>query len=511
MKKVTMVSILLISVLLASACSPLGISIPSLNVEQKAPAASLAPVAQPTPVSVESASPGAVAALQGTLAQIYTRVNPSVVNIQVTTRASAVTQPSSSGVGSGFVWDKAGHIVTNNHVIDGASQITVNFSDGTSAPAKLIGADASSDLAVIKVDVPASKLLPVQVADSNQVKVGQLAIAIGTPFGLEGTMTVGIISAVGRSMPADLEGTGTSRYSIPDVIQTDAAINPGNSGGVLVNDYGQVIGVTFAIESPSRSNAGVGFAIPSAIVQKVVPGLIQNGKYEYPWLGISGSDITATIRQEQKLDDNQRGVLVGEVTNGSPAEKGGVKANDIIISVDRKAVTRFNDLISYLVGNTQVGQKIELTVLRSGKEITLTITLAARPAETAITPANQQQPPTPRSQIPGQTSVYIGISVVTLTPSLASALQLPENTTGVLIIAVQPGSPAEKAGLQAATRSGRSYTNGDVITAVDGKAVDSNQSLQAAYAGKRAGDEITLSVLRGGKTVEVKITLAARQ
>ena len=220
----------------------------------------------------EGDTSGLMAAYQGALQQVYENVGPSVVNIQVWVKNDAAAmgsempfeipgfpgapegsqpeaQPYSQGLGSGFVWDKEGHIVTNNHVVGDAEKIEVTFADGTTAPAVLVGVDPDSDLAVIKVDLPKDALKPVEMGNSTNLKVGQLAIAIGNPYGLEGTMTVGIISALGRTLPANLGTTGAPSYSIPDVIQTDAPINPGNSGGVLVNDQGQVIGVTFAIES----------------------------------------------------------------------------------------------------------------------------------------------------------------------------------------------------------------------------------------------------------------------
>jgi 2-alkenal reductase len=190
--------------------------------------------------------------------------------------------PTNQGLGSGFVWDTHGNIITNNHVVEGAEKIEVTFSDETVVTAELVGADPDSDLAVIRVDLPAGQLQSVQMGDSETLRVGQLAIAIGNPFGLEGTMTVGIVSALGRSLPASDGLTGGPVYSIPNVIQTDAPINPGNSGGVLLNDVGEVIGVTAAIESPVRANAGIGFVIPSSIVNQVVPELIENGSFAHP-------------------------------------------------------------------------------------------------------------------------------------------------------------------------------------------------------------------------------------
>ncbi|MBN1994444.1 MAG: trypsin-like peptidase domain-containing protein, partial [Anaerolineae bacterium] len=274
----------------------------------------------------------ALAAIEGSLENIYTQVNPAVVSIQVTQKEEAPAMPQfpgfpfffgpqtpqsqapqefyRHGAGSGFVWDKQGHIVTNNHVIDGADKITVTFADETIASAKVVGTDPDSDLAVLKVDLPAAQLQPVEMGDSTQVKVGQLAVAIGNPFGLENTMTVGFVSALERLLPVSAGAEGAllnqgPRFTIPEIIQTDAPINPGNSGGVLVNDRGQVIGVTAAIESPVRASVGVGFAIPSAIVQKVVPALIKDGHYRHSWLGLSGISLNPELAQAMNLKADQ--------------------------------------------------------------------------------------------------------------------------------------------------------------------------------------------------------------
>ncbi len=320
MKKISVVmSSLLILTILLSACS---FSIPTITKTKPASEAAQAaggnaPSAAPTATLVPESSAAAIPAdstgldaYQAALTGVYERVNPSVVSIEVTARVKtqlpqldipnsfpelpqfsnpedgSSQQQLQQGLGSGFVWDKEGHIVTNNHVVDGAETITVTFEDGTSLPAKVLGTDKNSDLAVIQVEKGSIELKPVELADSNKLKVGNLVMAIGNPFGLEGSFSVGVISALGRSLPVD-ENFGTSSnasYTIPDVIQTDAPINPGNSGGVLVNTRGQVIGVTTAIESPIRANAGVGFAVPSAIIQKVVPALIQDGKFFYTYL-----------------------------------------------------------------------------------------------------------------------------------------------------------------------------------------------------------------------------------
>jgi 2-alkenal reductase len=303
----------------------------------------------------------------------------------------------SSAVGSGFVWDNEGHIVTNNHVVDSATDIQVTFSNGTMVPATLVGSDPYSDLAVIKVDVPADQLFPVSMGDSTLVKVGEIAIAIGNPYGLEGTMTVGNVSALGRSLPSSPvdQKTGAS-YSIPLVIQTDASVNPGNSGGVLVNDQGEVIGVPSAIESSTGSSAGIGFAIPAQIVLKVVPSLIADGNYEHPYLGISGNSLTPSIAEAMELPADTRGALVQTVSAGGPSDKAGLRGSeksvtidgiegtvggDVIIAVDDQPVKDMSDIISYLAIYTEVGQTISLTILRNGATQSVDVILGNRPTQ----------------------------------------------------------------------------------------------------------------------------------
>lgn len=289
------------------------------------------------------------------LENVYAQVNPSVVAIEVVTQQSASSRtpavpgfrgqqpqlpqaPIQQALGSGFVWDAQGNIVTNNHVVADATRITVTFADGTIAQAELVGADPDSDLAVVKVDLPANQLRPVQVADSNQVKVGQFAIAIGNPFGEQNTMTTGIVSALGRTLPAGSAAAQGPSYTIPDIIQTDAPINPGNSGGVLLNSDGKVIGITAAMESSTRSSSGVGFAIPSAIAQKVVPALIKTGHFDHPYLGISGGTLAPSLAQAMNLKADQRGALVGSVTRGGPAEKAGLRGSTQPATIDGQSV-----------------------------------------------------------------------------------------------------------------------------------------------------------------------------
>ena len=210
------------------------------------------------------------------------------------------------GSGTGFVWDEEGHIVTNNHVVENAVEITITYSDGIVRDAKVIGTDPDSDLAVLEVENPKEGLTPVRMGDSSALKPGELAAAIGNPLGQTGTMTQGIISALGRSYAVG-ENDGNGNYTIPDVIQTDAAINHGNSGGVLINVDGEVVGVVMAFSSYTHSNSGIGYAIPSNLVSRVIPALIENGEYEHPWIGFSGVALTPEINELLELDHDQRG------------------------------------------------------------------------------------------------------------------------------------------------------------------------------------------------------------
>ncbi len=346
-----------------------------------------------TSTSPQSSAPGSLPDIERTVESIYGRTNPSVVNVQVLLPAT-LSNPGGAALGSGFVWDTQGNLVTNNHVVDGATRITVTFYDGTTVEASLVGADSDSDLAVIKVNTNAVQLQPVTLADSTQLKVGQLAIAIGNPFGLQGTMTVGFISGLGRLLPANENAVGPT-YTIPDIIQTDAAINPGNSGGVLLDDTGKVIGVTSSIATTSGTSAGVGFAIPSAIVQQVVPALIKTGHYDHPYLGISVVSLNPDLAGAMNLPPNQRGALVQTVTAGSPADKTGLKASqtpvtingqqvsvggDVIIAYNDLLVKSSDDLVTFLARSGSVGQTVTLTVLRGGKQIQVQVTLGIRPS-----------------------------------------------------------------------------------------------------------------------------------
>ncbi|MEX0788982.1 MAG: trypsin-like peptidase domain-containing protein, partial [Anaerolineales bacterium] len=302
---------------------------------------------------------------------------------------------------SGFVIDNQGHIVTNQHVIADADRIEVDFPDGLKAWAELVGQDLDSDLAVIRVDVPPGTLAPLPLADSENVRVGEFVVAIGNPFGLAGTMTVGVVSAVGRTVESLHAAPGGGLFSSADIIQTDAAINPGNSGGPLLNLRGEVIGVNRAIQTETVSasgtplNSGVGFAVPSNIVRKIVPALIEDGKYDYPYLGISslgdqGMDLQTL--ETLGLAPDQGGAYITCVVPGSPADEAGLAGagscsaageirtgGDLITAIDGRPVRVFSDLLSYLISHTEVGQRVSLTVMRDGQEIEVSLTIGARP------------------------------------------------------------------------------------------------------------------------------------
>lgn len=537
-KRTVSFSILIVlGMLVLSACGSIAGTTDNLGIHL-APTMTAPQQTAPTP-SQETIPSGPsgdlLSAYQGTLEKIYTTVSPSVVNISVVEKVSTSGLETSQipgfpffslpqdqqpqpqyqrALGSGFVWDKEGHIVTNNHVVGGADKIEVTFSDGTIVPATLVGADPDSDLAVLKVEVPAAQLEPVQMGDSSAVKVGELAIAIGNPFGLEGTMTTGIISAIGRSLPTDQ--TSLQSYTIPDIIQTDAPINPGNSGGVLIDAQGQLLGVTSAIESPVRANSGVGFAIPSAIVKNVVPALIKDGKYVHTWLGISGTTLVPDLAKAMNLDAGQRGALVEEIMPNSPAEKAGLRSSnqqvsidgqttnvggDVITAIDGQQILQMDDLIAYLARSTKVDQKVTLTILRDGKQETLDVTLAARPSTEERATAQTR-------------GVQLGIRGSTVDETIAKEMDLPQGQQGVLVEQVEPGTLAESAGLRGGERdvtlNGQQVkVGGDVITALNGQPVASIQELKAALAQLLPDQDLSLTILRAGR--EMEITLHAGQ
>ncbi len=389
-KSYWMAPVLVALILVLSGCSMVGISTTTTTTSVPAVTTS---TTSPAPAIIPSTTTSATG-LEDLIESIYDRVNPSVVNISVILAASTTNPLGGAGQASGFVWDTQGNLVTNNHVVDGATRITVTFYDGTTVDASVVGTDADSDLAVIRLKSIPIQLQPISLAESTLVKVGQLAIAIGNPFGLQGTLTVGFVSGLGRLLPANQNATGPT-YSIPDVIQTDASINPGNSGGALLDDNGKVMGITNSIETTSGTSSGVGFAIPSAIMQQVVPALISSGHYVHPYLGVTVTSLDPDLASAMNLPPGQRGALLQAVAAGSPAEKAGLQASqkqvtinglqvavggDVIIAYNGQTVKSSDDIVTFLARSGSVGQTVTLTVLRGGQQIAVQVTLAARPS-----------------------------------------------------------------------------------------------------------------------------------
>ncbi len=320
---------------------------------------------------------GQAADFQAALTAVYQQANPAVVYI--------IVPPFSSG--TGFVFDGAGHIVTNNHVIEGGDTFEVVFSSGDRLAAEIVGSDVDSDLAVLKVDALPGGVTPLPLGDGEMLQVGQLVVAIGNPFGEEGSMSMGIISALGRSLPSQRLLESGSSYSLPEVIQTDAPINPGNSGGPLLNLLGEVVGVNSAIATATGTNSGVGYAIPVEAVKRIVPNLIERGSYDYPYMGAAFANELSLNDMETFGLSQTRGAYVLNVTPGSPAAQAGLiaadpnsgRGGDLVIALDDQPVSEFSDLNAYLVFHTSPGQTIQITVLRNGEEQVLPLTLASRP------------------------------------------------------------------------------------------------------------------------------------
>lgn len=336
------------------------------------------------------------------LVEIFEKSEAGVVRINV--KRPSTDPRGIGGVGSGFVYDSQGHVITNDHVVENAEKLTVTFLDGRSYKAKVIGQDVFTDLAVIQVNASSDVLQSLPVGDSSKLRVGEPIAAIGNPFGLSGSMSSGIISQVGRLLPSQDRG-----FQIPDIIQTDAAINPGNSGGPLLNMRGEVVGINTAIQSESGDFAGVGFAIPSKTIQKIIPVLIKNKTYHHPWVGISGRDIDPDLADILHLKDS-RGFLIINVLEDSPAKKAGLRGTnetkevdgiryqiggDLVLAVDGKTVRKIDDILIHLQREKTVGDQMVLQILREGKVSDVIIDLEERPnssaAINATSPTNSTQ------------------------------------------------------------------------------------------------------------------------
>jgi len=519
--------------------------------------------------------------------ELFSKVQDSVV--QVTTTNREIAGPSSSGLGSGFIYDKNGHIITNYHVValaslpgvysnnssspsDNNTDIIVTFHDGSAYNARVVGSDPFSDIAVLRVEnISESKLIPLSFGNSSQVKIGEQVIAIGNPFGLSGTLTVGVVSGLGRtipslaveegpSLPGDNQGEqeqeqprlpripppfddlfpdipdlpfelpplipdqpqqqqeSSGAFSIPDIIQTDAAINPGNSGGPLLNMKGQAIGMNTAIFSATGVYAGVGFAIPSNTITKVVPSLIATGSYQHPWLGLIGIDITPDIAKALGLGlEDAKGFLVIGVNEGSPADKAGIRGGDkvaningreirlggdIVLKIDNQDVRKIEDILTYLERYKHIGDTIQLTILRDGRPQTINITLTARPEST------QLQQPQPQAEVQRPS---LGISGINVTPAIAKAMNLTQ-AAGFLVVDIIAEGPADKAGI----RGGYVVANingteielgGDVILRIDNITVNTIDDILSYLNTKKVSDTVQLTILSDGKVENVSVQL----
>ena len=521
-----------------------------------------------------------------TLPELFERVETSVVQV-TTTSGTDVPDAFRSGIGSGFVYNNDGLIITNYHVIapsipsaevlaqeepGNVVDINVAFEDGTIYPATLVGADRFSDIAVIDIpDDAKNKLVPLPIGNSSELRVGQQVVAIGNPFGLSGSMTEGIVSGLGRLIPSSEDEqqlpplpdgipipppgepsipglppqdqlppslpptvpddlTQTQRrgsFSIPDIIQTDAPINPGNSGGPLLDLRGEVIGMNTAIFSSTGESAGVGFAIPSNTLQKVIPSLISSGVYQHPWLGISGTDVTPEIAEALGFNES-RGFLVTDITSESPADKAGIRGGykidningreialggDIIVAIDNNTVRKIDDILSYLEREKNVGDNVQLTVLRNGSiQETLPTTLAARPGSTAQLNLSSQQEQQQQQQKQGKPA-WLGISGTAVTPEIAQAMGLTPDTKGTLVIEVIAGGPADKAGIRGGYKidniNGREIAlGGDIIVGIDNRTVTTLENILTYISNeKQAGDTVQLSILRDGTSSQANVTL----
>ncbi|WP_455378140.1 Do family serine endopeptidase [Petrachloros mirabilis] len=386
--------------------------------------------------------------------------------------------------GSGVILDPNGYIVTNNHVVEGATQITVTLSDRREFPADIVGTDPKTDLAVIKID---GKDLPsLKWAEYEKLQVGDLVLAIGSPFGLSSTVTLGIISALGRG------NVGIADYE--DFIQTDAAINPGNSGGALVNMNGDLIGINTAIFSRTGGSEGIGFAIPSSIALDIVESLQKTGKVVRGWMGVAIQEVTPALAKSFKLPEQRKGVLISDVNENGPSFAAGIKRGDVVIGFNGKEVQSVSQLRN-LVARTMVGKNAEVKVLRDGKEHTLIVKVAERPSDEMLA---KKEPAPPKSQ--GETikppdNVMASLRVQTLDNAIMSQLNIPAKTVGVVVTAVEPGGAAEAAGIQ----------RGDVIQEVNHEIVKNLEDYQKAVQKIKKDELAVLLLSRQGNNLFVAV------
>ena len=388
--------------------------------------------------------------------------------------------------GSGVIIDPTGYILTNNHVVDNASEITVTLNDSREFKAKVVGADPKTDLAVIKID-GADNLPALKWADYERLRVGDFVLAIGSPFGLNSTVTFGIVSAMGRG------NVGIADYE--DFVQTDAAINPGNSGGALVNMNGELIGINTAIFSRTGGSEGIGFAIPSTIAMDVTEALIKSGKVVRGWLGIAIQEITPALAKSFKLPDQRRsGVLISDVNEEGPSASAGLKRGDVIVGFDDREIKNVSQLRN-MVARTIVGRQAKLKILREGKEQVLMVKVGERPSDEMLARKEPGPSSPPQETVKPPDNVLAALRVQALDTAMMSQLNLPSKTTGVVINHVEPGSPAESAGLQ----------RGDVIQEINHEVVKGLEDYQKA-SGKIKKEEMAVLLLsRQGNNLFVAV------
>ena len=430
--------------------------------------------------------------------EIVSAVSPAVVNISTTKVVRRDTLPFSEdpffdlfkpfhdfglpkkwkeqSLGSGVIVSKDGYIITNNHVVEQSEDIRVTLFDKRSFRGKIVGADPKTDIAVVKIS--ADNLPTVPWGDSDKLPVGEFVLAIGNPFGLSHTVTMGIISAVGRA------NVGIADYE--DFIQTDAAINPGNSGGPLVDVKGELIGINTAIFSRSGGYQGIGFAVPSNMARLVMDQLMKEGKIVRGWLGVTIQDITPELSQKFGLKDS-KGALVGDISKGSPAEKAGMMRGDVILEFNGKEVKSVGSLRN-MVSQSKVGTQVKLKILRGGKEYQLTVAIAELPKEAAGSPTE----PSPENM---QKNAFSGITVMDLTKEIARQLGLGANEKGVVVVKVEQGSGADDAGLK----------KGDVIQEIDKKKVAGLRDFNSITSSIEPGDTTLLFINRGGRRFYITI------
>ena len=386
--------------------------------------------------------------------------------------------------GSGVIVDSNGFIVTNNHVVEGATEITVTLSDRREFSAKVVGTDPKTDLAVVKIE--AKNLPSLKWAEYEKLQVGDLVLAVGSPFGLSSTVTLGIISALGRG------NVGIADYE--DFIQTDAAINPGNSGGALVNMNGELMGINTAIFSRTGGSEGIGFAIPSSIALDIVESLQKTGKVVRGWMGVAIQEITPALAKSFKLPEQRKGVLISDVNENGPSHAAGIKRGDVVIAFNGKEVHNVSQLRN-LVARTMVGQDAQVKVLRDGKEQSIAVKVAERPTDEMLAKKEPSAPKEPVETVKLPDNVLASLRVQGLDVATMSQFKIPANTTGVVVTSVENGGAAEAAGLQ----------RGDVIQEVNHEAVKTLDEYQKA-SGILKKDELAVLLLsRQGNSLFVAV------